>query len=158
MKNKRSTSRSFPGALTLEEWLELPGLGRRDMIRRAQCELLHCHRLCAGKACRRHRTCCGDDALACKARLWQHAPSRPMTLRRELRRLEQLGGLPGPERGIERGGGKRGARTVDRRLLWTAGLYDPWDAPALFPGAMLIRPRDSGGGGPHEVWWRGRGR
>ena len=134
MKTKRSSQRSFPGRLTLEEWLALPGLGRRDMIHRAQCELLHCQALCAGRQCRRHRTCCGDDVLACRERLWQRAPSRPLALRRELRRLENLGGLPGPARGIDRGGGKSVARSVDTRVLWTATFYDPWNAPALFPG------------------------
>jgi hypothetical protein len=43
MKNKRSTQRSFPGRLMLEDWLALPGFARRDMIHRAERELLHCH-------------------------------------------------------------------------------------------------------------------
>lgn len=133
MKNKRSTQRSFPGRLTLEEWLALPGLGRRDMILRAQCELLRCHRRCASKDCRRHRACCRDDARACKERLWRRAPTRPKTLRREFRRLENLHGLPGPERGSD------GGKTVARRLLWSAVLYERWNAPPLFPGE-LARP------------------
>jgi hypothetical protein len=106
MKNRRSTQRSFPGRLTLEDWLALPSLGRRDMVDRAACELLQCHRLCAGKQCRRHRTCCGDDAAACKEQLWQRTTRRPMTLRRELSRLGYLAGLGGKERAtIADGGG-----------------------------------------------------
>jgi hypothetical protein len=97
MKSKRTTNRSFPGRLTLEEWLGLPFLGRLDLMRRAQCELLDCHRLCERKQCRRHRTCCGDDSMACERRLWQLPKTRPKTLRRESARLDDLARLRGPD-------------------------------------------------------------
>jgi hypothetical protein len=126
MKNKRSTHRSFPGRLTLEDWRALPGFARRDMIHRAECELLHCHALCAGKQCRRHRTCCADDAIECERSLWQRALPNPRPLRRELARLYSLARLRGPERETCKG--------ALRSFAWTAGLYDPWNAPALFPG------------------------
>jgi hypothetical protein len=115
MKTKRSTQRSFPGRLMLEDWLALPGFARRDLSHRAACELLHCHRLCAGKQCQRHRTCCGDDAAACKTRLWQRAAWHRMTLRRELCRLGTLAGLGGTER--ETSKKRRKALAVDRRSI-----------------------------------------
>jgi hypothetical protein len=98
MKSRRQTNRSFPGRLTLNEWLELPYLVRLDLAWRAQCELLNCHRLCAHKQCQRHRTCCGDDAMACERRLWQIPKTRPKTLRRESGRLTDLAKLRGPDR------------------------------------------------------------
>ena len=132
MKTKRSTQRSFPGRLMLEDWLALPGFARRDMISRVACELLHCHRLCAGKQCQRHRTCCGDDAAACKARLWQRAAWHRMTLRRELSRLARLAGLGGTERETSKNAAKLFVSTA-------AGLNDPWHAPPLFPGEIAVQ-------------------
>ena len=126
MKTKRSTNRSFPGRLTLEEWLALPSLGRRDMIRRAQCELLACARFCANKMCRRHCTCCGDDSTVCERRLWR-LPEPPMkALRRQLGRLETLAALPGPERET--------LETAAKSALWTAMLREPWNAPSYPAG------------------------
>ena len=97
MKSRRTTNRSFPGRLTLEEWLALPYLDRLDLMRRAQCELFACHRLCASKQCRRHRTCCGDDALACEQRLWHLTKPKPKTLWRESGRLSDLAKLLRPD-------------------------------------------------------------
>jgi hypothetical protein len=99
MKSRRQTNRSFPGRMTLDEWLVLPYQRQLDLARRAQCELLNCHRLCARKQCKRHRTCCGDDAMACERRLWQLPKTRPKTLRRESARLEKLAMLCGLEDG-----------------------------------------------------------
>ena len=99
MKARRGTNRSFPGRMTLDEWLVLPYRRQLDLARRAQCELLNCHRLCANKQCKRHRTCCGDDAMACERRLWQLPKTRPKRLRRESARLEKLAMLHGPEGG-----------------------------------------------------------
>jgi len=143
MKNRRSTQRSFPGRLTLEEWLALPDLGRRDMIHRAQCEVLHCHRLCADKECRRHRACCGDDSTACERRLRRQLRAGCAASLLELERLENLCGLPGLEREIE--------RSAAKRMLWTAALYDPWHAPALFPGALWEKSLSSSATGPALV-------
>jgi hypothetical protein len=97
MKSRRTTRRSFPGRLTLEEWLALPYLGRLDLTRRAQCELFGCQRLCASKQCRRHHTCCGDDAQACEQRLWHLTKPKPKTMWRESGRLSDLAKLPGPD-------------------------------------------------------------
>ena len=131
MKNQRSTRRSFPGRLMLDDWLALPGFARRDLIDRAACELLHCQALCASKECQRHRTCCGDDAAACKARLWQRAAWHRMTLRRALCRLGALAGLRGTEGEADKNAAKR--------LVWSAGLDDPWHAPELFPGEVQVQ-------------------
>jgi hypothetical protein len=86
-------TRSFPGRLTLEEWLARPSRVRTDLIRRAQCDLLGSFRFCARKPCRRQRTCCGDDPRACGDRLWRLKKVRPKTLRREWSRLEDLKSL-----------------------------------------------------------------
>jgi hypothetical protein len=137
MKNKRATQRSFPGRLTLADWLALPGFARRDMISRAACALLHCHRLCAGKACQRHRTCCGDDAAACKERLWQRATWHRMTLRRELCRLGTLAGLGGTD--------SETSQNTAKSFVWSTGLDDPWHAPEFFPGETQ-RPAQTGAG------------
>jgi alkylhydroperoxidase family enzyme len=99
MRRRPNTNRSFPGRMTLDEWLVLPYRHQLDLARRAQCELLNCHRLCASKQCKRHRTCCGDDAMACERRLWQLPKTRPKTLRRESARLEKLAMLYGLEDG-----------------------------------------------------------
>jgi hypothetical protein len=96
VKGRRQTRRSFPGRLTLEEWLELPYLRRRDLIWRARCELLGCERYCASTMCRRHRTCCGDDPMSCERRLWHPPRPRPKTFRRELVRIDRLSDLRGP--------------------------------------------------------------
>ena len=83
-------TRSFPGRLTLEEWLARPLRVRNDLIRRAQCDLLGSFRFCANKQCRRERTCCGDDPGACRQRLWGLKKVKPKTLRQEWSRLERL--------------------------------------------------------------------
>jgi hypothetical protein len=97
MKARPGTNRSFPGRMTLDEWLVLPYRRQLDLARRAQCELLNCHRLCASKQCKRHRTCCGDDAMACEQRLWLLPKTRPKRLRRETARLEKLAMLHAAE-------------------------------------------------------------
>jgi hypothetical protein len=86
-------TRSFPGRLTLEEWLARPSRVRNDLVRRAQCDLLGSFRFCANKRCRRERTCCGDDPGACGWRLWCLKRVKPKTLRREWSRLEGLKSL-----------------------------------------------------------------
>ena len=126
MKTKRSTQRR----LTLEDWLALPHIGRRDMILRAECELLACHRLCASKQCRRHRACCADDALACERSLWHRAGLHAGTLRRELARLYDLAKLPGPELPGPR---RKIRKDTSQRRFWAAGLDGPWNAPANPP-------------------------
>jgi len=89
----RIGKRSFPGRLTLEEWLALPFRERADRVRRAQNDLLGSFQFCAGKRCRRGRTCCGDDPQACRHRLWRQTAPKPKTLRRELARLDRLSAL-----------------------------------------------------------------
>jgi hypothetical protein len=93
MKGKPANTRSFPGRLTLEEWLARPLRVRTDLIRRAQCDLLGSFRFCARKPCRRQRTCCGDDPGACGDRLWRLKKVRPKTLRDEWSRLARLKSL-----------------------------------------------------------------
>ena len=95
MPRRRPTGqRSFPGRLTLEEWLARPSRARTDLIRRAQCDLLGSFRFCAKKPCRRQRTCCGDDPGACGHTLWcRKGVKKPKTLRREWSRLERLKSL-----------------------------------------------------------------
>ena len=82
--------RSFPGRLTLEEWLTVPHLRRVTLIWRAQNDLLGSFRSCANKRCRRERTCCGDDPQACYQRLSRLNKVRPKTLRAEWARLGRL--------------------------------------------------------------------
>jgi hypothetical protein len=136
MKNKRSTNRSFPGRLTLEGWIALPDIGRRDMIHRAECELLECHRLCASKQCQRHRTCCADDSTGCQRGLWQRARSNSTpSLRRELSRLKDLARLLGPRR--------KTSKNTSKRAFWTAGMDDPWNAPAKPPWGPAAAPGTS---------------
>jgi hypothetical protein len=90
MKARRGTNRSFPGRLTLDEWLELPYRLRLDLKYRAECERFGCQRLCASKQCKRHRTCCAADAQDCARRLWHLTKPKPKTLWRELSRLSRL--------------------------------------------------------------------
>jgi hypothetical protein len=90
MKTRRGTNRSFPGGMTLEEWLELSYLRRLDLKHRAECEQFGCHRLCARRECRRHRTCCSADADDCARRFWHLTKPKPKTLWRELVRLSEL--------------------------------------------------------------------
>jgi hypothetical protein len=85
--------RSFPGRLTLEEWLAVPFGKRMALVWRAQCDLLGSFRFCTNKRCRRERTCCGDDPMACRQRLWCLAKAKPKTLRNEWARLDHLGSL-----------------------------------------------------------------
>ena len=90
-------TRSFPGGLSLEDWLARPLRARLDLIYRAQCDLLGSFRVCADKSCRRHRTCCGGDPEACRRRLWFRKTARPKVwpkaLRREWARLDDLKSL-----------------------------------------------------------------
>jgi hypothetical protein len=91
---KGRPTRSFPGRLTLEEWLARPWRVRNDLIRRAQCDLLGSYRFCTKKPCRRERTCCGDDPGACCHSLWcLKTVKKPKTLRNEWSRLERLKSL-----------------------------------------------------------------
>ena len=90
---KARPTRSFPGRLTLEEWLARPLRVRTDLVWRAQCDLLGSFRFCADKRCRRERTCRGDDPGACRQRLWCLGKVKPKTLRREWSRLECLKSL-----------------------------------------------------------------
>jgi hypothetical protein len=85
--------RSFPGRLTLEEWLAVPFGKRMALVWRAQCDLLGSFRFCTKKRCRRERTCCGDDPQACRQRLWRLAKAKPKTLRKEWARLDSLSSL-----------------------------------------------------------------
>jgi hypothetical protein len=93
MKSRHQTTRSFPGRLTLEEWLVRPLRARIDLVWRAQCDLLGSFRFCADKRCRRQRTCCGDDPEACRQTLWCRKTVKPKTLRRQWSRLERLTSL-----------------------------------------------------------------
>ena len=93
MKARRATNRSFPGRMTLDEWLVLPYRRQLDLARRAQCELLNCHRLCANKQCKRHRTCCGDDAMACERLCPVATKERRASLRGVLATKQSRGGL-----------------------------------------------------------------
>ena len=94
MARRRPTdTRSFPGRLTLEEWLTRPLRVRSDLVRRAQCDLLGSFRFCTKKRCRRERTCCGDDPGACGWRLWCLKKPKPKTLRNEWSRVQDLKSL-----------------------------------------------------------------
>jgi hypothetical protein len=90
---RRRPTRSFPGQLTLEEWLARPLRQRIDLVWRAQCDLLGSFRFCADKRCRRHRTCSGDDPEACRQGLWCLKRPKPKTLREEWSRLDGLKSL-----------------------------------------------------------------
>jgi hypothetical protein len=85
--------RSFPGRLTLEEWLAIPLRKRVPMVWRAQCDLLGSFRFCDEKRCRRERICCGDEPEACRQRLWRLKKVKPKILRHELARLDDLKAL-----------------------------------------------------------------
>jgi hypothetical protein len=93
MKGRPQTTRSFPGRLTLEQWLKRPLRVRIDLVWRAQCDLLGSFRFCADKRCRRERTCCGDDPEACRQRLWCLKKVKHKTLRQEWTRLDRLKSL-----------------------------------------------------------------
>jgi hypothetical protein len=121
---------SFPGQMTLEEWLALPDIGRRDMISRAACTLLECERFCTNGMCRRHRSCCGDDAMECELRLWRLPRLRLKALQRELYRLEHLADL-----------GRSGRKTFKdgpKCTFWTKDLDEPWNAPSNPPWAPVL--------------------
>jgi hypothetical protein len=90
---RRRPTRSFPGRLTLEEWLAQPSPVRTQLVRRAQCDLLGSFHFCANKPCLRERTCRGDDPEACLQRLWRRKKVKPKTLRRQWSRLEDLKSL-----------------------------------------------------------------
>jgi hypothetical protein len=81
-KPMHTGKRSFPGRLTLEEWLAVPFRQRIALVRRAQCDLLGSFRFCAKKQCRRERTCHGDDPEACRQRRWPLKKAKPKTLRK----------------------------------------------------------------------------
>ena len=85
--------RSFPGRLTLEEWLAMPWGKRIALIWRAQADLLGSFRHCTDKSCRRHRMCVSDDPEACRKRLSRLKKVMPKTLRNEWARLDRLNHL-----------------------------------------------------------------
>jgi len=91
--------RSFPGRLTLEEWLVIPWGERIALIARAQADLLGSFRYCTDKPCRRHRRCVSDDPETCWKKI-QHVRKgarirmvMPKTMRREWDRLRRLNRL-----------------------------------------------------------------
>jgi hypothetical protein len=83
--------RSFPGRLTLEEWLV--ERFRWRLVERAQADLLGSFRLCANKRCRRLRGCCSDTPDDCRRRLSRLKKVKPKTLLREWARLDRLKAL-----------------------------------------------------------------
>jgi hypothetical protein len=83
--------RSFPGRLTLEEWLV--ARFRWRLVQRAQADLLGSFRFCANKRCRRARACCSDKPDECRQRLRRLKKVEPKTLRREWARLDGLKAL-----------------------------------------------------------------
>jgi hypothetical protein len=85
--------RSFPGRLTLEQWLACPLHARINLIWRAQSDLMGSFRFCADKRCRRARTCAGADPQACRQELWFRKKVKTKTLRDEWSRLERLKAL-----------------------------------------------------------------
>ena len=90
---RRRPTRSFPGRLTLEQWLARPSRARTQLVRRAQCDLLGSFRFCSNKPCLRERTCCGDDPEVCLQRLWRLKRVKPKTLWDEWSRLARLRSL-----------------------------------------------------------------
>jgi hypothetical protein len=86
----RLPKRNYPGRRTLNEWRALPVQNRRDLARRAQCDLLGSWRHCTNKRCRRVRSCSGDDPSDCSWRLWKLTKKRPKTLRKAYARLGNL--------------------------------------------------------------------
>ena len=123
--------RSFPGRLTVEQWLEIPWRSRIKLIWRAQADLLGSFRYCADKRCRRHRLCVSDDPEMCWKKIQRiRRGSRrtmvmPKTMYREWDRLNQLNHL----------------YMKDGRVMCAR--------------EHLSAPAKSGGGGPPEGWWRG---
>jgi hypothetical protein len=85
--------RSFPGRLTLEEWLKVPFIERITLIWRAQSDLMGSFRFCAKKRCRRARSCCGDDPGSCRRSVWRIRKAVPKTLRKEWARIDALQSL-----------------------------------------------------------------
>ena len=49
---------------------------------------------CANKSYGRQRTCCGNDPMACRQRLWRLKKARPKTLWNEWARIDSLSKLP----------------------------------------------------------------
>ena len=96
---RHMTKRSFPGRVTLEEWLALPWRARMKSIGRAQADLIGSFRYCADKRCRRHRMCVSDDPETCWKKIQrQRRGTRirmvmPKTMNREWYRLTQLNHL-----------------------------------------------------------------
>jgi hypothetical protein len=81
--------RNYPGRRTLTEWRALPVDDRRDLTRRAQCDLLGAWRHCTNKRCRRVRSCSGDS-WTCVERAWKWTKKRPKTLRKAYARIGNL--------------------------------------------------------------------
>jgi hypothetical protein len=81
--------RDYPGRLTLDQWRALPREKRRDMAKRAQCDLLGSFRFCTNKKCRRARSCSGDPD-ACQEKLWRQVKKKPKTFREEYARIGAL--------------------------------------------------------------------
>ncbi len=96
---RHMTRRSFPGRLTLEQWLMIPWGRRIRLIWRAQADLLGSFRYCTNKRCRRHRLCVSDDPETCwkKIQRLRRGPRgtmvMPKTLRAEWYRLTLLNHL-----------------------------------------------------------------
>jgi hypothetical protein len=76
------------------DWLALAKDKRKDLARRAQCDLLGSFRHCTDKRCRRARWCAGGDPWSCKDRLWQLRlklkKAAPKTLRYAIAKLEDI--------------------------------------------------------------------
>ncbi len=82
--------RDYPGAHTREQWRTLDRARRRDLVKRAQADLLGSFRHCTDKSCCRHRTCAAADPNACVERLWRRRKVKPKLLRNAYARLEDL--------------------------------------------------------------------
>jgi hypothetical protein len=54
-------TRTYPGRLIREEWLQLSINQRCLLVRRAEADLLELWRSCSKKPCRRAHTCLGDE-------------------------------------------------------------------------------------------------
>jgi len=89
-------AKSFPGRLTLEQWLALPFIERVHLVHQAQCDLWGSFRYCRRKNCRRHRTCLSREAYECAReikiikRRSTGRTGEPKTMRREWSRLYAL--------------------------------------------------------------------
>jgi hypothetical protein len=85
--------RSFPGRMTLEEWLTLSYWQRVPPVRRAQADVLGSFRFCANKQCLRARTCRGVKPDDCRQRLRRRRKGMSKVLLKEWTRLDRLADL-----------------------------------------------------------------